>query len=123
VRSETRAKAGMRATGIITAVKANGIADVRFDDGSIESDVAVSGLTPLEKTVHDSTGLSYSSNYNSFDFTKSSLPTGVEAVGDGVELVPGRGNETHLRARKGTFLRVPFKGLRHEKLRTGAPIP
>lgn len=40
-----------------------------------------------------------------FDFTTGQLPTGVEAVGEGVELKPGRGGETYLVMRKGTYLR------------------
>ena len=40
-----------------------------------------------------------------FDFTTGQLPTGVEAVGEGVELKPGKGGETYLVMRKGTYLR------------------
>ena len=58
-----------------------------------------------------------------FDFTTGQLPTGVEAVGEGVELQPGRGGETYLVMRKGTYLRLPFKGMRHERLRPGESIP
>lgn len=47
----------------------------------------------------------------------------MEAVGEGVELKPGRGGETYLVMRKGTYLRLPFKGMRHERLRPGESIP
>jgi hypothetical protein len=53
-----------------------------------------------------------------FDFTTGQLPTGVEAVGEGVELKPGKGGETYLVMRKGTYLRPDFgRGVRRRSLK------
>jgi len=76
----------------------------------------------MDKATNDGTGFTGTGTLNEFDFTRGQLPTGVEAVGEGVELCPGRGGDTYLHVRKGTFLRLPLRGLRHEKLRPEDPI-
>ncbi|CAK9043903.1 Mycosubtilin synthase subunit A [Durusdinium trenchii] len=116
-------KAGKCATGIVTKVGDNSTCDVKYDDGSARTGVPLKQLRPLEQAESDGTGLSYTTTFNEFDFTTGQLPTGVEAVGEGVELKAGRGGETFLVVRKGTYLRLPFKGMRHERLRPGESIP
>ncbi|CAJ1416719.1 unnamed protein product, partial [Effrenium voratum] len=122
VRDLTKPK-GKCATGIVTKVSDDGKCDVKYDDSSTRIGIPIKQLSPLEQAERDGTGLCFSSAFNEFDFTTGQLPTGVEAVGEGAELQPGRGGETVLVLRKGTFLRLPFKGMRHERLRPGESIP
>ncbi|CAE8643521.1 unnamed protein product, partial [Polarella glacialis] len=94
---------------------------VKYEDGKTKK-VSNERLRPLEKVTRDATGFSGDSSFNDFRFTKNSLPTGIEVVGDGAELQKNRGGQSHLVLKKNTFLRVPLRGLRHEKLRPGEPI-
>jgi hypothetical protein len=115
-------KGGKAATGMILAVN-DGKCDIKFDDGTTQGNIPMGQLRALEKPSKDGTGFTATSSYNEYDFTKSCLPSGVEAVGEGVELKPGRGGETYLHVRKGTYLKMPLKGMRHERLKTDEPIP
>ncbi|OLQ09237.1 hypothetical protein AK812_SmicGene7180 [Symbiodinium microadriaticum] len=94
---------------------------VKYDDGGNRNGVPLAQLRPLEQAERDGTGLSYTSTFNEFDFTTGQLPTGVEDEADeDMGLVRAL---QYLAMRKGTFLRLPFKGMRHERLRPGEPIP
>ncbi|CAE7555392.1 unnamed protein product [Symbiodinium necroappetens] len=96
--------------------------NVKYEDGRTKR-VANTRLRPLERVTRDATGYSGDSSFNDFRFTKNCLPTGIEVVGDGADLEKNRAGQSYLLLKKNTYLRVPLRGLRHEKLRPGEPIP
>ncbi|CAK9023321.1 unnamed protein product [Durusdinium trenchii] len=96
--------------------------NVKYEDGRTKR-VANTRLRPLERVTRDATGYSGDSSFNDFRFTKNCLPTGIEVVGDGADLEKNRAGQSYLHLKKNTYLRVPLRGLRHEKLRPGEPIP
>jgi hypothetical protein len=77
IKDLVRARKGKVPTGMVTAVN-EGKCDIKYDDGTTQAGVMVDQLRSVEKPQKDGTGFISTGNYNEYDFTKSSLPTGVE---------------------------------------------